>query len=61
VISFLLIAAAIYFVVVMPMNHMIERRNRRLGINQDVKEESAEDPQIALLTEIRDELRSRAS
>ena len=61
IISFVLIAAAIYFVVVLPMNHMIERRNRRLGIDPDVKEESAEDPQIALLTEIRDELRSRVA
>ena len=41
------------------MNHMIERRNRRLGINPDVKEEAAEDPQIALLTEIRDSLQQR--
>lgn len=57
VISFLLIAAAIYFVVVLPMNHMIERRNRRLGIDPDVKDEASEDPQIALLTEIRDALR----
>ncbi|WP_445153714.1 large conductance mechanosensitive channel protein MscL [Arthrobacter sp. Hor0625] len=56
VISFLLIAAAVYFVVVLPMNHMIEHRNRKLGIDADVKEESAEDPQIALLTEIRDAL-----
>ncbi|TNB70737.1 large conductance mechanosensitive channel protein MscL [Arthrobacter sp. BB-1] len=61
VISFVLIAAAIYFVVILPMNLMIERRNRRLGIGQDVKKESAEDPQIALLTEIRDALKSRAS
>jgi large conductance mechanosensitive channel len=61
IISFLLIAAAIYFVVIMPMNLMIERRNRRLGIGQDVKEESAEDPQIALLTEIRDALKTRSS
>ena len=60
IVNFLLIAAAIYFVVVMPMNHMIERRNRRLGIDPDVKEESAEDPQIALLTEIRDSLKNRA-
>ncbi|MGX1160164.1 large conductance mechanosensitive channel [Arthrobacter sp. SLBN-100] len=59
IVNFLLISAAIYFVVVMPMNLMIERRNRRLGINQDVKKESAEDPQIALLTEIRDALKSR--
>ena len=58
IVNFLLVAAAIYFVVVVPMNHMIERRNRRLGINADVKEEAGEDPQIALLTEIRDALRA---
>ena len=58
IVNFLLVAAAIYFVVVVPMNHMIERRNRRLGINPDVKDEAAEDPQIALLTEIRDALRA---
>ena len=60
IVNFLLVAAAIYFVVVVPMNHMIERRNRRLGIDPDVKEEAAEDPQIALLTEIRDALRRTA-
>lgn len=59
IVNFLLVAAAIYFVVVVPMNHMIERRNRRLGINTDVTEEAAEDPQIALLTEIRDALHQR--
>jgi large conductance mechanosensitive channel len=59
--NFLLVAAAIYFVIVVPMNHMIERRNRKLGIDQDVKEEAAEDPQIALLTEIRDALRSQSA
>ena len=59
VVNFLLVAAAIYFVIVVPMNHMIERRNRRLGIKPAVKEEAAEDPQIALLTEIRDALRSQ--
>ncbi|MCB5292809.1 large conductance mechanosensitive channel protein MscL [Arthrobacter sp. SO3] len=59
IVNFLLVAAAIYFVVVVPMNHMIERRNRRLGISPDVKEEAAEDPQLALLTEIRDALQQR--
>ncbi|MDQ0633072.1 large conductance mechanosensitive channel [Arthrobacter pascens] len=59
VISFVLVAAAIYFVVVLPMNHMIALRNRKLGIDKDVKEEAAEDPQIALLTEIRDALQAR--
>jgi large conductance mechanosensitive channel len=60
VVNFLLVAAAIYFVIIVPMNHLIERRNRMLGINQDVKDEPAEDPQIALLTEIRDALRSQS-
>ncbi|MEZ2370483.1 large conductance mechanosensitive channel protein MscL [Arthrobacter sp. RCC_34] len=55
-INFLLIAAAIYFVVVVPMNHMIARRNAKLGIKE---EEEAVDPQIALLTEIRDSLKNR--
>ncbi|QTG80805.1 large conductance mechanosensitive channel protein MscL [Arthrobacter crystallopoietes] len=56
VINFLLVAAAIYFVVVVPMNHMIERRNRRLGITPAAEEA---DPQVVLLTEIRDSLRAR--
>ena len=51
VVNFLLIAAAIYFAIVLPMNKMIERRNRRLGIDP-AKEEVPED--VALLTEIRD-------
>ncbi|MDO5634339.1 MAG: large conductance mechanosensitive channel protein MscL [Micrococcus sp.] len=51
VVNFLLVAAAIYFVIVVPMNKMIEARNRRLGIDPDA-EEVAED--VALLTEIRD-------
>lgn len=52
VINFLLVAAAVYFVVVVPMNKMIERRNKRLGI--EAKEEI--DEQAVLLTEIRDAL-----
>ncbi|GAA1108562.1 large conductance mechanosensitive channel protein MscL [Arthrobacter flavus] len=56
VVNFLLVAAAIYFVVVLPMNKMIERRNRRLG---NVEQEPAVDPQIELLTEIRDSLAAR--
>ncbi|MDO5617358.1 large conductance mechanosensitive channel protein MscL [Kocuria sp.] len=51
IINFLIIAAALYFVVVMPMNKMIEARNKRLGIDPD--EEEVE-PNVALLTEIRD-------
>lgn len=55
IINFLIIAAALYFVVIMPMNRLIETRNRRLGINPD--EEQA-DPQVVLLTEIRDALQA---
>ena len=56
-VNFLLVAAAVYFAIVLPMNKMIEARNRRLGI--DPTEEEA-DAQVQLLTEIRDELRRRA-
>ncbi|NKX54154.1 large conductance mechanosensitive channel protein MscL [Arthrobacter mobilis] len=55
IVNFLLIAAAVYFVIIVPMNHLVERRNRMLGI---AKEEEAVGPQTALLTEIRDSLRA---
>jgi len=58
VVNFLLIAAAIYFVIVMPMNKLIELRDRKLGIGKK-DEETPVDPQIALLTEIRDALKVR--
>ncbi|MCZ9883336.1 large conductance mechanosensitive channel protein MscL [Arthrobacter sp. B2a2-09] len=53
IVNFVLVAAAIYFVVVAPMNHLIERRNAKLGITED---EPAADPAVTLLTEIRDNL-----
>ncbi len=56
IINFVLVAGAIYFIVVAPMNHLIERRNAKLGITQ---EEEAADPQISLLTEIRDSLANK--
>ncbi|WP_323959090.1 large conductance mechanosensitive channel protein MscL [Arthrobacter sp. JZ12] len=56
-VNFLLIAAAVYFVIVMPMNKLIEHRDRKLHIEDKPAEV---DPQIALLTEIRDSLRERA-
>ena len=55
IVNFLLIAASVYFVIIVPMNHIIERRNRMLGVTPG---EEAVDPQIALLTEIRDSLRT---
>ena len=58
VVNFLLVAASIYFAVVIPMNHIIAKRNAKLGI----KEPEAEvDPQLALLTEIRDALKATPS
>lgn len=57
-VNFLIVAAAIYFMVVLPMNHMIARRNAKLGIKD---QEPAVDPQIELLTEIRDALKSQPS
>lgn len=51
VVNFLLIAAAIYFVVVMPMNKMIEARHRKYGAPEEEVDE-----QVLLLREIRDSL-----
>ena len=56
-VNFLLVAAAVYVAVVLPMNRVLEARNRRLGIDPDVEEADA---QVQLLTELRDELRRRA-
>ena len=53
IVNFLLVAAAVYFAIVMPMNKMIEARNRRLGIDPAGEEA---DPNTLLLTEIRDAL-----
>jgi large conductance mechanosensitive channel len=49
------IAAAIYFVVVMPLNKLAERRAR--GVEPETEAPSEE---VVLLTEIRDSLRARA-
>ncbi|MFF5791576.1 large conductance mechanosensitive channel protein MscL [Paeniglutamicibacter sp. NPDC012692] len=57
-VNFLLVAAAIYFIVVVPMRKLTEMSKARLGIEEP---EESEDPQLALLAEIRDELKSRAS
>lgn len=52
-VNFLLIAAAVYFVIVMPMQKATEALNRRRGM---VQEEEV-DPQLALLEQIRDEIK----
>jgi len=53
-ITFLLTAAAVYFVIVLPMNKLSER----LGLTKE-EEEVAEE--ITLLREIRDELRRKST
>lgn len=54
-VNFILIAAAIYFLVVVPMTKLNEKNKARLGIEEP---EAEVDPQVALLAEIRDELRN---
>lgn len=52
-VNFLLVAAALYFCIVMPINTMNARRVRKLGFEE---EEDETEPEVALLTEIRDAL-----
>lgn len=54
-VNFLLIAAAVYFALVLPMNKLNEKLAARRGI---AEEEDEPDPQLALLEQIRDELKS---
>jgi large conductance mechanosensitive channel len=55
VINFVIIAAVVYFLLVVPMNHLAERRARG-----QVAEPEAPAPDVALLTEIRDLLKTRS-
>lgn len=57
VVSFLLLAAAIYFVIVMPLNKLAERRARKLSAGEPDPEPRSED--IILLEQIRDLLRQQ--
>ncbi len=54
IVKFLIIAAAIYFVIVMPMNKLAERRKK--GIEPELEAPSED---VLLLTEIRDLLARR--
>lgn len=56
VVNFLLIAAAVYFCIVMPINKFNEARAAKLSLDEEVEEE---DPQVALLKEIRDALANK--
>jgi large conductance mechanosensitive channel len=58
IVSFLSIAAAIYFLIVLPLNKLAERRARRVAAGEPDPEPKPED--IILLEQIRDLLKSRA-
>ena len=53
--NFLIIAAAIYFLVVMPLNRLAERRKR----GEPAPDEAVSPTEVELLTEIRDALKNR--
>ncbi len=55
VLNFLIVAAAIYFVIVLPLNKLAARRKK----DEPAPDEVASPTEIMLLTEIRDELRSK--
>lgn len=62
VVTFLLVAVAVYFFVVYPLNLLAERRARRVAQGQADDTTGMEvPPDVALLTEIRDILASQAS
>ena len=55
IINFLLVAIALYFFIVMPMNKWAEHKQKA---TDEVAEEPQPDAQLTLLEEIRDELRA---
>lgn len=59
-INFLLVAAAIYFAVVMPLNRLAERAAARRAKGEVAIDEPVSVTEIELLTEIRDALRKQS-
>ncbi|GAB3276472.1 large conductance mechanosensitive channel protein MscL [Microbacterium sp. MEC084] len=57
IINFLAVAAVVYFLLIVPMNKMAERRAARLGVQEEP--EPAAPTQEELLAEIRDLLAAR--
>ena len=54
VVNFILVAAAVYFAVVLPVQKLNEMAAKRKGVTEDTEEE--EDTELTLLKEIRDSL-----
>jgi large conductance mechanosensitive channel len=59
VINFVLVAAAIYFAVVLPVKHLTELRARRIAAGEPVDDAMPVSDEVILLTEIRDALLAR--
>jgi len=59
IISFLIVAAAIYFFVVVPLNKLAERRAARLAAGQPVEEPGEKAEDVVLLEQIRDLLQAQ--
>ncbi len=57
IVNFLLVAAAIYFVIVLPMNKIAERRAKEVA--EAPAEEPSASPEAILLSEIRDLLANK--
>ncbi|WP_402467214.1 large conductance mechanosensitive channel protein MscL [Isoptericola aurantiacus] len=57
VLNFLIVAATLYFLVVLPMNKLAERRAR----GQEPEPEPVPEPDVVLLAEIRDLLADRST
>lgn len=58
--NFLIVALALYFVVVVPINKLAEKKDEVLGV-EDEQEEEEVSPEVALLTQIRDSLQADAA
>ena len=58
-VAFLSVAAAVFFVVVKPVNFLLERRKRAIEAGVEPEPEAMSDEAV-LLTEIRDLLRTSA-
>lgn len=56
-ISFLIVSAVVFFFVVQPMNQLIKIANRRAA--QGKSEPESKDPQLVVLEEIRDSLKTK--
>jgi large conductance mechanosensitive channel len=59
VINFILVAAAIYFFVIVPVKRLTEMRKRRLEAGEPADDATPISDEVLLLTEIRDALRAR--